>query len=459
MQFGRAHPAPAAPSLTALAAASRGTATDAHSEIPTSSLAACQAARVLAETLRGKSVILATERQLETIAALIHLDGVARRIVLWPGDRPRAQIGSVLEACGADSVVTAWPLHEARSAGAAAPPPPAPAIASEWVLFTSGTTNAPKMVVHTLHSLSGHLWHAPSASAAQQDSVVWATFYDTRRYGGLQVALRALFSGSSLVLSDSAGETLEAFLARCGRAGVTHILGTPSHWRCALMTDRGGLISPNYVRLSGEVADQGILGRLRATYAEAKIVHAFASTEAGLAFEVADGLAGFPAAFVGDTGLAVTAVKDGALLVKSPRNAAGYLNGRITRIAGADGFVDTGDRVELRDGRYHFAGREDGVINVGGQKVHPEEVEAVINQHPAVRMSVVIGRRNPITGAVVTAQIVPDTAQGGAAPPGLERDIRAFCGARLAPYKVPATIRIVAALDVSPGGKLIRARA
>ena len=54
-----------------------------------------------------------------------------------------------------------------------------------------------------------------------------------------------------------------------------------------------------------------------------------------------------------------------------------------TALADEDGFVDTGDMLELRGDRYYFAGRREGIINVGGQKVHPEEVEAVINRHPA----------------------------------------------------------------------------
>ncbi len=75
-------------------------------------------------------------------------------------------------------------------------------------------------------------------------------------------------------------------------------------------------------------------------------------------------------------------------------------------IAEADGFVDTGDMVELRGDRYYFVGRRDGIINVGGLKVHPEEVEAVINRHPGVRMSLVKARKSPITGAVVVADVV-----------------------------------------------------
>ena len=74
-----------------------------------------------------------------------------------------------------------------------------------------------------------------------------------------------------------------------------------------------------------------------------------------------------------------------------------------------EGFVDTGDALELRGDRYYFVGRRDGIINVGGLKVHPEEVEAVINRHPRVRMSLVRTRKNPITGALVVADVVLNT--------------------------------------------------
>jgi acyl-coenzyme A synthetase/AMP-(fatty) acid ligase len=445
------------PMLKQLAASSQGIVADAAETIAVAALAAGHAAAALSAALRGKTIVIATERQIETVAALIHLDGVAKRIVLWPGDRPRTDIDSVIREAGADSIVTTWPLHETRAGGAPSAGSAAdPAIETEWVLFTSGTTNTPKMVIHTLQSLAGHFVHVAGGKTASPDPMVWCTFYDIRRYGGLQIALRALTGGCSLVLSGDAGEMPGAVLARAGRAGVTHILGTPTHWRRALMTGEAELISPRYVRLSGEVADQMILDRLRATYAAAQIVHAFASTEGGLAFEVTDGLAGFPKTFVDRPSAARLDVRNGRLCVSSPRTASGYLQGRISRVADADGFVDTGDVVALRGDRYFFIGRRDGIINVGGQKVHPEEVEAVINLHPAVQMSRVAGRRSQITGAVVTAQIVAALDPTNELRRCLESEIRHLCRAHLPPHKVPAFIQVVAALDVSAGGKLVR---
>ena len=86
-------------------------------------------------------------------------------------------------------------------------------VPTEWVLLTSGTAGVPKMVVHSLASLTG----ADRRRAASRRPVVWGTFYDIRRYGGLQIFLRAVLGGASLVLS-SAGEPIADHLARLGRA-------------------------------------------------------------------------------------------------------------------------------------------------------------------------------------------------------------------------------------------------
>src|SRR6185295_886306 len=165
-------------------------------------------------------------------------------------------------------------------------------------------------------------------------------------------------------------------------------------------------ISPRYVRLSGEVADQGILNALHARYPQARIGHAFASTEAGVGFEVNDGLEGFPASMVGAPGDVQIRVADGSLRIRSARNAVRYVGEAHPTLAGDDGFVDTGDMVERRGDRYYFLGRRNGIINVGGLKVYPEEVEAAINRHPAVRMSMVRSTRSSITGALVAADVV-----------------------------------------------------
>jgi acyl-CoA synthetase (AMP-forming)/AMP-acid ligase II len=280
-----------------------------------------------------------------------------------------------------------------------------------------------------------------------------------RRYGGLQVFFRAVLGGGSFVLS-SVAEPVGDYLLRLGAHRATHVLGTPSHWRRALMSPQARAIAPRYVRLSGEIADQAILDSLRAFYPDAGIIHAFASTESGVGFEVGDGVEGFPPGVIGVHGEVEIKVVDGSLRFRSPRTARDYLGGGAAALIDADGFVDTGDMVELRNGRYYFLGRRSGIINVGGLKVHPEEVEAVINRHPAVRMSLVRSRRSPITGAVVVADVVLnadgalDGSRAGAAP--CVGEILQLCRDRLSPHKVPAIIHVVPALGVAPAGKLAR---
>ena len=380
--------------------------------------------------------------------ALIALDGIAGRIVIVPPDLKPDYLSEVIRRAEIDTLVSDGAAveglrHVAISTDLAPAAPNSAPRLSEWVMFTSGTTGVPKMVAHTLEALTGAI--KPSG-----EGVVWGTFYDIRRYGGLQIFLRAVLGDASLILSDP-DEPIADFLVRLGRDGVTHLTGTPSHWRRALMSPMIERIAPRYVRLSGEIADQAVLDSLKARFPDAAMGHAYASTEAGVGFEVTDGLAGFPAAFIGRPGPVEMRVVDGSLQLRSARTATRFV-GSADKLHD-DGFVDTGDMVELRGDRYYFAGRRGGIINVGGLKIHPEEVEAVINRHPAVRQSRVSGRRNPITGAIVVAEVVLGDKEAGEK---IREEILRDCRASLKPFQVPATVRFVPQLELSAGGKLVR---
>jgi acyl-coenzyme A synthetase/AMP-(fatty) acid ligase len=402
------------------------------------------------ESLRGRTVVLAMRGQLATAVALVELDGVARRLVLCTPDLTPEQLAGVSAAAEADAALDQTSVQPVRQNLQRRRTQD-----TEWILLTSGTTGVPKLVVHSFDSLAGALPRHP----ASVKPMVWSTFYDIRRYGGLQIYLRAVLSGSPLVLSD-AGEPTRDFLARAGAAGVTHISGTPSHWRRALMSGDTALIAPEYVRLSGEVADQTVLDALRAAYPSARIAHAFASTEAGVAFDVNDGLAGFPADLVGKAGGAIEMkVEDGTLRIRSGRTAARYLGAAASQLAAGDGYVDTGDLVELADGRYYFRGRKGGIINVGGLKVYPEEVESVLNADPRVRMSLVKARRNPLTGSLVVAEVVLADSENSSDAETAEKvksDLLNACRRVLAAHKVPALLRFVPALEMTAAGKLVR---
>jgi acyl-coenzyme A synthetase/AMP-(fatty) acid ligase len=412
--------------------------------------------------LAGRSVLLAVADQLVSAIAMTEIDGVARRMLLCPPDLSADHINALIEDAQIDAVVTDQPARWTDAevylvVAARAPERPAANAktgrATEWLMLTSGTSGVPKIVGHTLEALTGAI---VADGPARGDPPVWATFYDIRRYGGLQIFLRAVIGGGSMVLSEP-GEPIADYVARLNARGVTHISGTPSHWRKLLMSGAAEGFCPRYVRLSGEIADQAVLDGLRRTFPLASIGHAYASTEAGVGFAVNDGLEGFPANMVGKNRDGVEMkVEDGSLRIRSTRAAHAYVGQNAAALTDGDGFVDTGDMVELRGDRYHFVGRRGGIINIGGLKVHPEEIEAVINRHPEVRMSRARSRRSPITGSIVVADVILADGCDASRSDAVRDKILADCRAQLASHKVPAMIKFVSSLDVTAAGKLAR---
>ena len=415
--------------------------------------------------LSGRSVLLAVGGQFLAGLAMIEIDGIARRMLLCPPDLNADHLQALIEDAEIDAVVTDRPdcfaalgiaVVVSASEDLQAASRAESERATEWLMLTSGTLGLPKIVGHTLEGLTGAIAADGPARGARP---VWATFYDIRRYGGLQIFLRAIVGGGSLVLSEP-GEPIADHVARLNDRAVTHISGTPSHWRKLLMSGAASAFSPRYVRLSGEIADQAVLDGLRQAFPSASIGHAYASTEAGVGFAVNDGLEGFPADIIGVNRDGVEMkVVDGCLRIRSRRAAHAYVGHHAAALTDEEGFVDTGDMVELRGDRYHFVGRRGGIINIGGLKVHPEEIEAAINRHDEVRMSRVRARRSPITGAIVVADVVLADGCDVSRSDEIKSRIIADCKATLAPHKVPAMIKFVEKLDITAAGKLARSDA
>lgn len=413
-----------------------------------------------AKQLLGRSVLLAISGQLLSGLAMIEVDGLARRMLLFPPDVSPDYTGILIREAEIDAILTDQPERwEAEGVNVIPVQFPEPTAlkstterATQWLMLTSGTSGAPKIVRHTLDGLCGAI---RADGGSHGEAPVWSTFYDIRRYGGLQIFLRAVVGGGSMVLSEP-GESLADCIARLVSRGVTHISGTPSHWRKLLMSGHVSHFSPRYVRLSGEIADQAVLDGLALAFPAASIGHAYASTEAGVGFAVNDGREGFPASLIGqDLNGVEMKVVDGSLHIRSKRTAEAYVGKHVAALINSDGFVDTGDMVELRGDRYHFVGRRGGIINIGGLKVHPEEIEAAINSHHAVRMSRARSRRSPITGSIVVADVIL-AANGRHREKEIRDEILRDCREALASYKVPAVINFVETLDVTAAGKLAR---
>ena len=272
-------------------------------------------------------------------------------------------------------------------------------------------------------------------------------------------------------------EAVADHLTRLAARGVTHISGTPSHWRKALMSAAIGRFLPSYVRLSGEIADQAVLDSLRRAFPDASIGHAYASTEAGVVYILRDGKAGFPAAWL-DTGIEGVALRiaDGVLEIRNPRSMLSYAGGEKPPYT-ADGWLVTGDLVERIGKRVHFCGRADAQVRVDGMTVAPERIEQLLLQVPGVQEAVV----HPIPATASTAgartppvwspqgsdrgfELSPGNANAlaadviaapGTAPEVLKAEIgRHF--ASLAQAEQPRLIRLVPSIDLTRSGKKAR---
>jgi acyl-CoA synthetase (AMP-forming)/AMP-acid ligase II len=138
----------------------------------------------------------------------------------------------------------------------------------------------------------------------------------------------------------------------------------------------------------------------------------------------------------------------GPLQLRSPGAMSGYWDDPAATAAAmtADGWIDTGDLARLRtDGNLILAGRAAEMYIRNGYNVHPLEVERTLQEHPAVQAAAVVGVRAPVAGeqgvAFVVASATPD-------------ELRAWCRDRLASYKIPAHIELVAALPTNAMSKV-----
>jgi acyl-CoA synthetase (AMP-forming)/AMP-acid ligase II len=180
--------------------------------------------------------------------------------------------------------------------------------------------------------------------------------------------------------------------------------------------------------LGGEPVDQRVLDQVREAFPTARVSWIYASSEAGASIAVHDGIAGFPVEWLdrrmpGRPGLSVV---DDELVIDSPKRGEGI-----------SASLRTGDRVEIRDGRVLIVGRlASDEINVGGAKVSAAHVREVLLDHPGVTWAAVKGRRAPLVGTVVAADVV--------AEPGVtEAELARYAAEHLAEYAVPRRFRLL----------------
>lgn len=329
----------------------------------------------------------------------------------------------------------------AFAADPAAPRREFEAVATQVVVATSGTSGPPKLVEHSWDSLL-----AAARLAEQWHGLGWILVYDATRWAGIQVWLQSLLTGGRLVVPASRDPdvVLRAIVAE----DATVLPATPTLLRRLLTAaDRSLLAKAKLERitLGGEPADGPLLEQARATFAGARITQVYATTELGEVFRVTDGLAGFPANWLGRSlagGARLGMRRDGELLVQLSRDSAE---------------VATGDLVEKRGDRYEFCGRRSDVIVVGGAKVFPSRVEELLRGISGIGDARVYGMPSGITGELVAAEVVlDDPLPADNSPESIRAAALAACRSGLEPHAVPRILDIVKKIATNPAGKIPR---
>ena len=327
--------------------------------------------------------------------------------------------------------------------------------------YTSGTTGRPKCVPLTHANV---LWSARNIAehyaltAADRSLVVLPLFHG---HGLIGATLSTLASGGSVIVPPrfSASEFWKLFREH----HATWYSAVPTiHQVLLARADSDGAphSGPRFIRSCSAALAPTVLTELENRFG-APVLEAYGMTEA--AHQVASnplpplphkpGTVGPGAgiSIIDKTGRHLAANTPGEVVVRGPNVMRGYQsNPEANAEAFIDGWFRTGDIGAIdNDGYLALIGRIKELINRGGEKISPEEVEAVLLQHPAVGEAAVFGVPDPKYGEEVSAAVV---LRGAATA----QELQAYCRTRLADFKVPKLIHLVSAIPKNAMGKVQR---
>lgn len=301
------------------------------------------------------------------------------------------------------------------------------------ILFSSGSTGRPKAMLHDLHNL------ASLYASKREKSVVFLVFLMFDHIGGLNTLLNGLSMGAQMVFShrrdpEEVCRLIQAF-------GVHVLPASPTFLNLLLMSrchERFDLGTLRMITYGTEPMPEPLLQRIHAAFPRARLLQTFGTSETGIAQTVSRSSSS--TLIKVEDPHAETRIVDGELWIRSRARILGYLNAPMANFTD-DGWYRTGDLVEsAEDGYFRIKGRREDVINVGGQKVLPVEVETVLLALDWVSDCLVYAEDSTITGQMVAAQVV---LNGLVDPAQARKRIKAHCNQFLDRFKVPVRITFV----------------
>ena len=312
------------------------------------------------------------------------------------------------------------------------------------VLFTSGSSGKPKAVIHDFSRLLEKFHVTRSA-------MITLNFLLFDHWGGLNTLLHCLSNLCLIVVPEK--RTPNHICELIDAYGVELLPTTPSFLNMLLITrayNGKNLDSLKLITYGAEPMSESTLKSARKIFPNVEFRQTYGMIELGVMRTKSRSPDSLWVKLGGEG--YTTRIRDGILQIKADSAMLGYLNADSPFTD--DGYLITGDLVETDGDWVRILGRESDIINVGGQKVYPAEVESILLECVGVLDAVVYGESNPILGKVVCANLILDK---GADELVVRQKLRVLCKEKMQAFMIPVKIKFVD--DVVQTGRLKRARA
>jgi acyl-coenzyme A synthetase/AMP-(fatty) acid ligase len=303
----------------------------------------------------------------------------------------------------------------------------------ELTLYTSGTTGIPKKVTHNVKSLTRMVKTSP-----KYENSIWGFAYNPTHIAGIQVFFQAFLNKNTII--KLFGLRRDVIYDLIEKYCITNISATPTFYRMLLPVEKE-METVRSISVGGEKLDDKLTKQLKDIFPQAKILNIFASTEAGSLF-----------ASDGDI---FTIKQEVESYIKIENNEI-YVHkdflGESDSFQLVGEWYNTGDEIEIVSENplsFRIIGRKNEMVNVGGYKVNPLEIEELLNSHPRVIISKVYSKKNSVLGSMLFA----DVKSNGDIT---EKELREFLSENLQSFKIPRIINFVKEIELTRTGKLKR---
>ena len=297
------------------------------------------------------------------------------------------------------------------------------------VLFTSGTSGTPKAAVHDFEKLLKKF-------EQKGNTLVTINFLMFDHWGGLNTMFHILSNAGTLIITRK--RTPEAICKLIEVHKVQLLPASPTFLNLLLLSElknNYNLESLEYISYGTEPMPQHTLSRLKEEFTDIKLLQTYGLIELGVMKSRSENDESLWVKLGGEGYR--TRIVDGILQIKAESAMLGYINAESPFTK--DGWFITGDQVEQKGDYVRILGRKSEIINIGGEKVYPQEVENAILEMNNVAEVTIYSEKNSLIGNIVCANIRLIDNQD---KKSFIKELKEFCKKRIEPYKIPIKVNL-----------------